>query len=89
MERTDTHDFYQPSLQPYVHIFGRGTQVPECGWSKEIGWLVISAGFLTKEDAEKYAWHNDGFDREEVPVKITEHEFVDKGGKVHELAVEH
>lgn len=33
-------------------------------------------GFLSKEDAEKYHLYLDGYDREAIPITITEHEFI-------------
>ncbi len=83
IERTDTNEFYYPDLSPHIHTFCKGDSERHCQWHKEISIMVAAKGFLTKEDAEKYKWHRDGFERGcpncghgGVPVTITEHEFI-------------
>lgn len=83
IERTDTHEFYYPSMSPRIHVFGKGEIPRYCQWHKEITMFVATSGFLTKEDAVKYSWMRDGFERGcpncgygGIPTTITEHEFV-------------
>lgn len=83
LERTDTNQFYLSDLSPHVHTFGKGYGARHCNWSNQIDLMVVLSGFLSKEDADKYGWCLDGFERGcsncghgGIPVKIADHEFV-------------
>lgn len=59
VERTDTHEFYAPSMELSVHTFGKGYNKRHCQWYDTINLFVLSAAYLSKADYELCGWQLD------------------------------
>lgn len=90
IERTDTNEFLQKKLKMWQSN-KPDTWLDTFLWSKNIGFFNVF--FLTKEDAEKElqspfmrltegGCHCCGHGSTEIPVAITEHEFVGSKEKI-------